>query len=158
MEWWWLAALALVCLGFAGLILPALPGLLLIFAGLWLGAWIDAYERVGVWMLVLIGAMAAIGWVIDLVAGLLGAKAVGASPAALIGAALGAVVGIFGGLFGLILGPIIGAMAGELIARQNPKRATVVGLAAGVGFVVALALKIGLAFAMVAVFAFAWAV
>jgi len=158
MEWWWLVAFVLVCLGFAGLIVPALPGMLLIFAGLWLGAWIDHYERVGVWMLVIIGSMAVIGWVIDLVAGLLGAKAVGASPAALIGAALGAVVGIFGGLLGLILGPIVGATAGELIARRNARQATVVGLAAGLGFVVALALKIGLAFAMVAVFAFAWAV
>ncbi len=158
MEWLWLLVLALLALGFAGLILPALPGLLLIFGGLWLGAWIDAYERVEVATVVLIGVMAAVGWLVDFVAGLLGAKAAGASPTALVGAGLGAVVGIFGGIPGLIFGPVIGAMIGELIARQNPQRATVVGLAAGLGFVVALALKIGLAFAMVGVFALAWAI
>lgn len=158
MEWWWLGVLLLVGTGFAGLILPVLPGLLLIFAGLWLGAWIDGFERVGVTTVVVLGVLGAVGWIIDFVAGLLGAKAVGASGAALAGAALGAVLGLFAGLPGLILGPVIGAAAGELIARQNARRAAVVGVAAGLGFVLALALKIGLAFAMVGVFAFAWAV
>ncbi|CAG0964804.1 hypothetical protein BURK2_00942 [Burkholderiales bacterium] len=156
MEWWWLAVVVLVLVGFAGLVLPVLPGVLFIFAGLWLGAWIDAYERVGVAMVVLIGVLGLIGWVIDFVAGLLGAKAVGASAMALGGAALGALLGLFFGLPGLILGPVLGAVAGEFLARRDPRRAAVVGVAAGIGFVVALALKIGLAVAMVSVFALAW--
>lgn len=156
MEWWWLAVAGLVALGFAGMIVPVLPGMLLIFAGLWLGAWIDAYERVSVASVILIGMLAATGWVIDLVAGLLGAKAVGASGLALAGAGIGALLGIFAGVPGLIFGPVLGAIIGEFVARQNPRRAAVVGVAAGIGFVVALALKIGLAVAMLGVFALAW--
>ena len=40
MEYLWPAlALLLVLIGLAGTILPALPGLPLLFAGLWLAAW-----------------------------------------------------------------------------------------------------------------------
>jgi uncharacterized protein YqgC (DUF456 family) len=156
MTWLQLLAVLLVVAGFAGLILPALPGLALIFGGLWLLAWTDGYAHVGMGTLIVLGVLAVTGLAIDFIAGLLGAKVAGASRTALAGAGIGAVLGLFLGIPGLILGPLIGAALGELIARQNLARAATVGVAAGLGFVVALVLKAGIALAMVSIFAAVW--
>ena len=86
----------------------------------------------------------------------MGVKRVGASGKAVAGAAIGTVLGLFAGLPGLILGPIVGAMAGEWLARRDAAQAGRAGLAAGVGFIVAVAAKLGIAIAMLGVFAFAW--
>ena len=59
MLWWWVLAVVLVVTGLAGVVLPGLPGTILIFAGLWLAAWIDGFTRVGTWTLVLLGIMTA---------------------------------------------------------------------------------------------------
>ena len=64
---WWVLAVALIGVGLAGTVLPALPGTALIFGGILLGAWIDDFQRVGPWPLVAVGvallaaAMPAIG-------------------------------------------------------------------------------------------------
>ena len=85
--WLWLLSAALILAGLAGTILPALPGTALVLAGIALGAWIDDFTRVGGLTLTLVAVLAALAWVLDYVAGLMGAKRVGASTEALIGAA-----------------------------------------------------------------------
>lgn len=47
----WLAVAALILIGLAGTILPALPGAIFIVTGIALGASIDAFARVPVWQL-----------------------------------------------------------------------------------------------------------
>ena len=42
-----IAAIALVLIGLAGTVLPLLPGVPLVFAGLWLAAWIDGTAAFG---------------------------------------------------------------------------------------------------------------
>lgn len=148
----WLLAGLLVAAGFVGLILPALPGALLIFIGLVIAAWADGFTRVGWGTLVLIGAIAALSYVVDFVAAALGAKRAGASPRAMIGAALGTVAGMFLGPIGLLLGPLAGAVLGEWTKHRDLSRAGRVGAAAWIGFVLGSAVKIALAFSMVAIF------
>ena len=77
--WLWLLSAALIVAGVAGTILPALPGTALVLAGIVVGAWIDDFTRVGPLTLALVGVMAVLAWVLDYVAGLMGAKRVGAS-------------------------------------------------------------------------------
>ncbi|MDP1533322.1 MAG: DUF456 domain-containing protein, partial [Rubrivivax sp.] len=84
----WLLAALLIALGFAGLILPMLPGIPLVFAGLVLLAWADNFAYVGWITLTLLGVLAALSYLIDLAASALGAKRFGASSRAVIGAAL----------------------------------------------------------------------
>jgi uncharacterized protein len=152
----WIVAGLAVLLGIAGIVLPLLPGTPLLFGGLWLAAWLDGYSRVSVTVVVVLGVMAVLGWAVDYLAATLGVKRVGASGKAVAGAAIGTVLGLFGGLPGLILGPIVGAMVGEWLARRNATQAGRAGVAAGLGFIVAVAAKLGLAIAMLGVFAFAW--
>lgn len=152
----WIAAGAAVLFGLAGLVLPLLPGTPLLFGGLWLAAWLDAYSRVSVTVVVVLAVMALAAWAVEYAAAALGVRQVGASGKAMAGAAIGALLGLFAGLPGLIIGPIVGAVAGEWIARRDAGQATRAGAAAGVGFIVAAVAKLGIGIAMVGVFALAY--
>jgi uncharacterized protein len=142
----------LVVVGFAGLLLPAIPGTVLIFAGLVLAAWADGFTQVGIGTLVLIGVIAAASYAVDFVAAALGAKRAGASGRAIVGAALGTLLGLFLGLPGLILGPLLGAVFGEWTVHRDLAKARRMGIAAWIGFAVGSAVKIALAFSMVGIF------
>lgn len=155
---WYVLAAVLVVVGFVGTVLPALPGVPLVFAGLFVAAWADGFQHVGLWTLIGLGVLTVIAVAVDFLAGLAGAKRVGASRLALIGAALGTIVGIFFGIPGLLLGPFLGALIGELVAGGTLHRATNVGVGAWIGFLIGTVLKLGVCFAMLGVFALAFIV
>lgn len=148
----WILGGALVAIGLAGIVFPALPGTVLIFAGLLVAAWAEGFTRVGVWTLLLIGLMGAFSYTVDFIAAALGAKHVGASPRAVVGAAFGTLLGIPFGLIGVFLGPLLGAVLGELSVHREFRRAAGVGAAAWIGFLIGTAVKVALAFCMIAVF------
>lgn len=155
-TWLWIIAIALMVIGLIGTVLPGLPGVVAIFGGMLLAAWIDDFEKIGIATLVLLGVLTALAFVIDIVASLLGAKRVGASKLALVGAAVGAIVGLFFGLPGLIFGPFIGAVVGEYLTRQQLEQATRVGVGTWLGLLVGVIAKLALAFTMLGVFAAAY--
>jgi len=146
----------LILVGVAGTVLPALPGVPLVFVGMLLAAWAGGFEQVGGWMLLLLGVLTVLSIGIDLLATAMGAKRVGASKLALVGAVVGTFAGLFFGPVGLLAGPFIGALAGELIHGREVRKATRVGFGTWLGILVGTVLKIGLAFAMLGLFAFAW--
>ena len=61
---WWILSAALIALGLAGTLLPALPGTAFVLAGIVLGAWIDDFTRVGGVALTVITLMAVAAWVL----------------------------------------------------------------------------------------------
>jgi uncharacterized protein YqgC (DUF456 family) len=149
----WLLVALLVVVGFAGAVLPAIPGVPLVFAGLWLGAWIDDYQRVSGWTVGVLGVLTLIAMAVDLIATALGAKKVGASRQAIAGAVIGTFAGLFfGGLVGVLIGPFVGAVAGELIARGRMDRAMDVGVATWMGLLFGTLAKLALSLAMVGLF------
>jgi len=152
----WVLAVALVLVGLVGVVLPALPGTMLIFAGLVLAAWADHFTRVGGVTLAIIGVIGAASYGVDFVAAALGARHLGASPRAMAGAALGTIAGLFFGLPGIIIGPFAGAVIGELTVNRDVARAGRAGVAAWIGFVIGMAVKVGIAFLMIAIFAAAF--
>lgn len=141
-------ALLLLLAGAAGTVFPALPGLPLIFFGAWLLAYAQDYSVFGAWTLAALGLLAAIGMLMDFIAGLLGAKYTGASKQALWGAFAGGIVGAFFALPGLVLGPLLGAAAGELAAKRNLLTAGKVGIGTFIGFIIGTVAKIGAALGM----------
>lgn len=148
----WILTALLMAAGIAGAVLPVLPGAALVMAGAVLGAWIDGFERVGGWTLGLLAVLALLSWVLDYVAALLGAKKVGASRLALVGAAVGTVAGLMFGFVGVFVLPFVGAALGEYIARRDHQAAARVGIATGFGLVLALVAKVVIAFMMIGVF------
>jgi uncharacterized protein YqgC (DUF456 family) len=148
----WLLSVALIVVGVAGTVLPALPGTLFVLAGIVLGAWIDDFTRVGWGVLTVVVVLAVLAWVLDYVAGLLGAKKAGASRQAIIGAALGTVAGLFMGIVGVLFMPLAGAAIGEWLARRDHARALHVGMATWLGIMAGLVSKVVIAFMMIGVF------
>lgn len=152
----WLISVSLIIVGLAGTVLPALPGTPLIYGGLLLTAWADGFAYVSGWTMAFLGLLTVLAFGVDLVSGSIGAKKTGASREAVVGAAVGAVVGLFFGFVGVFIGPFIGAVIGEYLVRRNLGQAGVVGLGAWIGFVVGIAAKLMLAFAMVGIFVLAY--
>lgn len=148
----WILAVALVIAGLAGMLLPALPGAPLLFAGLLVAAWAEDFAYVGMKTLIVLGILAALSYALDIAATALGARRFGASSRAVTGAALGTVAGLFFGLPGLVLGPFLGAVAGELTARRDLQAAAGAGVGAFLGLLLATAGKLALGFAMLGLF------
>ena len=148
----WLCVVLLIAAGLAGTVLPALPGTALVLAGIVLGAWIDDFAHVAGTVLAVVTVLAVLSWVLDYVAGLLGAQRVGASREALWGAALGTVVGLFMGLVGVLFMPLVGAAIGEFIAQKDHQRAVKVGVATWLGIMAGLVSKVVIAFMMIGLF------
>ena len=155
-SWMWVLAVLLVFAGVAGTVLPALPGVPLVFGGLLLAAWADGFTRVGVVTLIVLGVLTALSFAIDFAAAALGAKRVGATKWAIIGAALGTLTGIFFGLPGLLVGPFIGAVAGEMISHGRWPQAARAGMATWIGLLFGTLVKLALVFTMIGIFAAAW--
>jgi len=148
----WILAIAIIVVGVVGTVLPAVPGAILVFGGIALAAWIDDFTRVPVWVLAIVAVLTVMAWVVDLLAAALGAKRVGASKLAIVGAAIGTVVGAFTGLWGLLFMPLIGAAIGEFVAQRDLRRAGKVGLATWIGLLLGTAAKVAIVFAMVGIF------
>jgi uncharacterized protein YqgC (DUF456 family) len=148
----WVIAVLLIVVGVAGTVLPALPGVPLIFGGVLLAAWIGDFQRISVFTVVVLAILAVLGIVIDYIAAALSAKRAGASKEGIIGAAIGTLAGIATGLWGLLFMPLVGAAVGEFIAHKDALRAGKVGAATWFGLLVGTAIKLAIAFTMVGVF------
>ena len=153
---WYVLAALLVVGGLAGSVLPALPGVPLVFAGLLVAAWADDFTRVGVVTLVLLGLLTVLSFVIDFAATAMGARRVGATKLAVVGAALGTLAGVFLGIPGLILGPFVGAVAGEMLSHGEWRKATQAGFATWMGLLFGTLAKLALVFTMLGIFLFAY--
>ena len=151
----WIAGPLLVIAGFAGLLLPAIPGPPLLFLGLVAMAWAEDFQYVGFWMLGVLALMTVLAYFIDFAATAFGAKRFGASSRATVGAAIGTLVGLFFGVPGILLGPFLGAAIGELSLRRPIGEAGRAGIGATIGLAIGAAFKIALAFAMVGIFVLA---
>lgn len=152
---YWLLAILLVGIGLAGVVLPAIPGPPLLFAGLFLAAWVEDFAYVGKWTLMILGLLALLTYGVDFWASMFGAKRFGASKRAIVGALIGVLVGLFLGFPGVLFGPFIGAVIGELSARRSLEDAARAGFGATIGLVLGVALKVALALSMIGVFAVA---
>lgn len=154
--WLWLAAVALIAVGVAGTVLPALPGAPLVFGGLLLAAWIDRFQEVGYVTIGVLAALTVFTVIVDIAATALGAKREGATRWGVIGSAIGTLIGLFFGFPGLVAGPFLGALAGELSARRDVLSAGRVAVATWVALIFAVVVKLAVVFMMIGIFVFAY--
>ena len=158
---YYVLAAILMLVGIAGVVLPAIPGLPLVFAGMLLAAWAGGFQQIGITTLVVLGVLTALSLGVDFWAAAMGAKRVGASRLALIGAIVGTFAGLVLGPIGLFVGPFLGALAGELLHGRRldaagAGQATRVGVGTWLGIAAGIALKLMLALAMLGLFAWSW--
>ena len=150
----WVLAASLILTGLAGIALPLLPGAPLLFLGLLVGAWADDFHYVGYGTLAVLAGLTVLTYIIDFLAGILGARRFGASPRAMVGAGIGAVLGLFLGLPGILFGPFVGAVIGELSARRSLAEAGMSGIGTTIGLVLGVAAKIAIGLTMIGIFLF----
>ena len=119
--------LIVMFVGLVGSVLPALPGVTLIFISALVYAFSTGFEVVGGWIIALLGLFAALALVADFVGTSYGARRFGASNWGTAGGAIGGIVGALvgllflgiGSLFGLILGSVGGVFLGEYLKRRR---------------------------------------
>jgi uncharacterized protein YqgC (DUF456 family) len=148
----WIMSIILVVAGIAGTVLPALPGVPLVFFGLVAAAWVDGFQRVGWLVLAVLASLTALSLLIDLLISAKGAQKMGGGRAALLGALLGTIVGLFFGVPGLLLGPFAGAFAGEFLVKRDLVRAGKAGFGTWLGLLGGIVVKLALSVVMVGIF------
>jgi hypothetical protein len=152
----WLLAAALIIAGVAGIILPGLPGAILILAAaivhkLMLPGWLSW------WTVTAVAVLFLVDWAVSTFASIAGAKWAGATRAGLIGASVGLVVGLFFSIPGMILGPLVGALVAEIVfAKRHAADATRAALGTGAGLLAGTAARFFIAVLMVSALIIDW--
>ena len=146
----------LMIVGVVGSALPIVPGTPLILLGALLYAFATDFQPVDGWRLLVLARADGPRLCTRLPFGALGARKLGGSRWAMLGALLGGLVGVFFGLVGIILGPIVGAVGAELVYRKEIRAGLKSGLGAVVGMLLGVVAKLSVAVIMVGLFTF-WA-
>ena len=144
-------AFLLILVGVAGTIVPALPGIPMIFAGAWLIGYMEDYQYFGWGTLIALGVLTVISLIIDWVSQTMGAQKAGATKLGLSGAFLGTIIGIPFGLVGISLFPVLGAFIGEMIGHRDMRKAGKVSWATWIGMIAGIAAKLAIAFIMIGI-------
>jgi len=148
----WIVGAILAVSGLAGMLLPFVPGAPFLFLGLLFCAWAEGFRYVGTGTLLLLGGLAALTYLVEFAASIIGVKKYGGSQRAMVGAALGGVAGMFLGVPGILLGPFAGAVLGELSLQRTLDQAGRAGFGTVVGLAVGVAGKLSIGIAMLGIF------
>ncbi|HPC62161.1 MAG TPA: DUF456 family protein [Verrucomicrobiota bacterium] len=146
-------ALLVMLVGVAGCVIPGIPGTPLVLAAAVGHRLYFGQHSAHTWVLVTLTGLTVLSMLVDYVAGMVGARKLGATWRGVLGAVLGGVVGLFFSLPGILLGPFIGATLLEFVGGRELKPAAKAGLGATLGLLVGAVGKVSLAVAMVLLFA-----
>ena len=150
---WWFLTIVLFAIGLIGTIVPVLPGTTIILAAAIVHrVMLGPDKSIGWYTVVVLVLLTLASYVLDILAGYLGAKYFGATKWGTLGAVLGALIGLFFGLIGLFIGPVIGAIAGEVIAGKRMINAGRAGWGSLLGNIGAMLAKLIIALAMIIIF------
>lgn len=135
-----LGALCLLA-GIVGCIVPALPGVPLAYAGLWI---LQATDQVQFsWkMLIIWGIVTIVVQVLDYIIPAWGTKKFGGSKWGTWGSVIGLLIGMFAGPMGILFGPFVGAVIGELIAGKESGQAFRAGFGSFIGLLTGTIIKL----------------
>ena len=135
----------LVLIGFAGSILPVIPGPPISWVGFLMLRWTDyihrgasGYDNV-LWILLFLVVLVTI---LDYVVPVMGTRRFGGSKRGVWGATIGVVVGLFFGPPGIIIAPFLGAYIGEVSSGKKDKEALRAAWGSFVGFLMGVGMKL----------------
>ncbi len=153
----WTISLLLIFIGLAGMLIPVMPGLPLVYLGTALHKFafftVHPISWTAFWILT---AIFAVAQVIELTAGFLGASSAGMTRWGVLGGIIGLFIGFFFSLPGLILGPLLGLFIGQTMGGQPVRGAARTTFAYAAGTVVGFGIKFFAALLMIGVLI--WAV
>lgn len=150
-------AVAFILVGVVGIIVPILPGMLLVWFTVIVYAWRTGFEVIGWASIAVITIIALITGLSNLWLPLLGAKKIGAAKRAMFLGIIGAIVGTFLipiPLLGTVIGYAVGVFLGELQKQRDLKLALRASLGGVAGWGVATIVEIGGALLILLIFIF----
>jgi uncharacterized protein YqgC (DUF456 family) len=152
----WCLCFVLCGLGVLGSVVPAVPGLVLIFIAALIHKLIMP-EYLSWVSVIAVASLCALSWVGDFFSTWAGTKWAGATRYGLVGALIGGIIGIFLGVYGLILCPILGSFIGEFIGSQGQfKPALRASMGTGMGMAFSTVVRFLLALVAVGVLIVDW--
>ena len=134
----YVVSVPLILAGFAGSVFPALPGVVLVWAGMFAFFLLDHSDRLDIFFILMQAGMAASTYVADYMITIWGVRKFDGSKAAAWGAVLGSLLIFVIGPIGIVVGPLAGAIVGDLIAGQALKQAFRSGFGSFIGFLFAM--------------------
>ncbi len=145
--------LLVMLVGLIGIVVPVLPGTVLIFLAALLYAVVEGFQTVGWPTLLVLGLLMIAATTADLWASIAGAKVGGASGWSVLAGLVGGLVGFVAlSLPGAILGAVLGVLLTEIVRLGDWKKALKAGGGWAVGWVLSVVLQLSIGLAMVAIF------
>lgn len=146
----------LLLLGIILTALPTVPGIIYMFIVVLGYAFIDKFETMEPWHLLIFGGIALLAIATDWLGGLIGAKAGGASKVSILLGLLGMVIGVvLLPPLGLLIGLFFGIFIGEMIRTNDHEKALKAAMyafgatVAGMGFNILLAVAFFITFVFI---------
>ncbi len=141
MSWFeillFILTVAVMLVGLAGVVLPIIPGVPIIFGAALLYALLTGFSTISGQTLIIFAILTVVSMVLDWTASVMGVKKMGGSYAGMIGAFIGMIVGLSlpgVGIIGFIIGAFVGAYAMELLINKDSRVALRAGLGSFLGF------------------------
>jgi uncharacterized protein YqgC (DUF456 family) len=148
-----IGTLLIMLVGLAGVILPVIPGIPLIWVSAFVYGLVTGFEEINWSILGILAILTGFTIVLDYVANLYGAKRMGASRWGIIGALFGMLVGLFtAGLIGLLIGSFAGAVLGEILVGKTGSHALKAGIGTFLGFLGGTLIKFIVGSIMIGIF------
>lgn len=147
-------AVAFILIGIVGIILPILPGMILVWITVLVYAWANDFSILGPWPFAAITLVALVTGSANIWLPLLGAQKTGAARGAIFLGFLGAIIGTFIiPLVGTIIGYALGILLGELIRQRDVGLAVKAGLGGLAGWGIATIVELSGAVMILIIFA-----
>jgi uncharacterized protein YqgC (DUF456 family) len=152
-DWVLILSLILMAIGLIGVVLPVVPGIVLILAAALFYALVEGFEKLGLVTVVVLTVLGVVGVTADIWVSSLGARAGGASFLSILG---GLFLGLAGLLFfslpGAIIGSILGVLAVEMLRVKDWRRGLNAGVGWLVGWLISTVIQLTIALIMIAIF------
>jgi uncharacterized protein YqgC (DUF456 family) len=126
-------ALLVMIIGLAGVILPILPGIPLIFGATVLYAILTRFENIDLYLILIFACFTIFGLIVDYLANYLSVKKMGGTGAGALGAVIGLMIGIFIGVVWIVVLPFVLSVTFELIAGRESRQALKSGIGSFIG-------------------------
>lgn len=155
----WVITILLFILGLFGIVVPGLPGLGLLFAGVLFYAWATGFATITGSTVLVIGIVALVAGLAEWYGSGIATRIGGGKRKAFWGALVGSVVGLLvGSAPGLLVGAFLGAVAGALAEGKDISSAGKIGLLSIVGIIGAKLVQLVFAIAIIIAFFIAVAI
>ncbi len=113
-------AILFILVGVVGIIVPVLPGMILVWLSVLVFAWLSDFQTVSLWVLAVVTGIALVTGTASIWLPYLGAKKSGAAKRAIFLGFIGAIIGTFVmPLVGTIIGYGLGILVGEMLKHRD---------------------------------------